>query len=80
VNKLLAGVSTILILKATDMGDVTVVQALGGLQFVFILLLGIFVSHKVPISAPGEHYNKGVTLQKAVFVAIISLGFLVLFI
>lgn len=78
-NKLLAGVSTILILKATDMGDVAVVQALGGLQFVFILLLGIFVSRGGTHPHLKEHYDRHAILQKALFVAIISLGFLVLF-
>lgn len=78
-NKVLAGVSTILVLKATDLGDVAVVQALGGLQFVFILLLGIFFSRKqtnVPIA---EKYSRADILQKAIFVAVISFGFLVLF-
>ncbi len=78
-NKVLAGVSTILILKATDMGDVAVVQALGGLQFVFILLLGIFVSKGGAHTAVAERYDKRAILQKAIFVAVISLGFLVLF-
>ncbi len=77
-NKLLAGVSTILILKATDLGDVAVVQALGGLQFVFILLLGIFFSRKHTRIAV-EKYDRGDILQKAIFVAVITLGFLVLF-
>lgn len=81
VNKLLAGVSTILVLKATDLGNVAVVQALGGLQFVFILLMGIIFSHGLTPHAPiAERYNKGAILQKAVFVAVISIGFLVLFI
>jgi drug/metabolite transporter (DMT)-like permease len=78
-NKILAGVSTILILKATDMGDVAVVQALGGLQFVFILLLGVIFTmspRKVPV---GESYSKETILRKALFVAVITLGFLVLF-
>ncbi len=78
-SKVLAGVSTILILKATDLGDVAVVQALGGLQFVFILLLGIFFTirpQKVPV---GEILHHDTILQKAVFVAVIALGFLVLF-
>lgn len=79
-NKLLAGVSTILILKATDQGDVAVVQALGGLQFVFILLLGIFVSYEKGGHPVGNLHDRRITLQKAIFVAIISLGFLVLFI
>lgn len=78
-NKVLAGISTLLILKATDLGNVAVVQALGGLQFVFILLLGIFFTvrpHRLKI---GEVYRHETILQKAVFVAIIALGFLVLF-
>jgi drug/metabolite transporter (DMT)-like permease len=79
VNKVLAGVSTILILKATDLGDVAVVQALGGLQFVFILLLGIFVSKGGAHATAHGRYNKRAIFQKAIFVAVISLGFLVLF-
>ena len=78
-NKILAGVSTILILKATDLGDVAVVQALGGLQFIFILLLGVIFTvspHKLRV---GEVYRKETILQKALFVAVITFGFLVLF-
>mgnify|MGYP003393593396 CR=1 FL=1 len=78
-SKALAAVSTMLVLKATDLGDVAVVQALGGLQFVFILLLGIFFTsrpQKVPV---GEVLHHDTILQKAVFVAVIALGFLVLF-
>ncbi len=78
-NKILAGVSTILILKATDLGDVAVVQALGGLQFVFILLLGIFFTIRPSQVVIGEQYRKDTILQKAVFVAVITIGFLVLF-
>ncbi len=76
-SKVLAGASTLLILKATDLGDVAVVQALGGLQFVFILLLGIFFSAHVPNG--GERYSREAILQKALFVAVIAIGFLVLF-
>lgn len=79
LNKVLAGISTILVLKATDLGDVAVVQALGGLQFVFILLFGIFVSHSKSHVKVAERYDKGAIFQKAVFVAVITVGFLVLF-
>ncbi len=79
VNKILAGVSTILILKATDLGDVAVVQALGGLQFVFILLLGIFFTHSKAHVNIRERYPKSVILQKAIFVSMITLGFIILF-
>ncbi len=79
VNKILAGVSTILILKATDLGDVAVVQALGGLQFVFILMLGIFFSIRPTKLNIGETYRHDTILKKALFVAVITVGFLVLF-
>ena len=79
-NKLLAGVSSILILKATDLGDVAVVQALGGLQFIFILLIGIMIGKKTPLSCGEGGCRKREVVQKALFVAIISLGFLILFI
>jgi drug/metabolite transporter (DMT)-like permease len=78
-NKVLAGVATLLILKATHLGDVAVVQALGGLQFVFILFIGIFVSLGPKKIKVGEVYHRETILQKALFVAIIALGFLVLF-
>jgi drug/metabolite transporter (DMT)-like permease len=74
-NKILAGIASILVLKATDLGDVAVVQALGGLQFVFILFLGLFVPKKVGV----ESKRPRDILQKVLFVAVISAGFLVLF-
>ena len=78
-NKILAGVATMLMLKATDLGNVAVVQALGGLQFVFILVLGIVFSAKHSKLLSIEKYHGDVMLQKAIFVAVITIGFLVLF-
>lgn len=78
-NKIFAGISTILILKATDLGDVAVVQALGGLQFVFILLLGIFFTMCPDKNPDCESYRKDSILRKALFVAVIVIGFLVLY-
>jgi uncharacterized membrane protein len=80
VNKFLAGISAILILKATDLGDVAVVQALGGLQFVFILAIGMLVGHKTPSSCGEESCRRREVVHKAIFVSIITLGFLVLFV
>lgn len=79
VNKIIAGVVTLLILKATALGDVAVVQALGGLQFLFVLLIGIFFTFRSDALGVGEKYKRESILQKALFVAIISIGFLVLF-
>lgn len=78
-NKIIAGVSTLLILKATDLGDVAVVQALGGIQFVFVLILGVFFGKHMKNGVVGEVHPKEAILQKALFVAVIAVGFLVLF-
>lgn len=79
-TKILAGISTLLILKATDLGDVAVVQALGGLQFVFVLIIGILFAGIVPSACGEEGCRTSDVVQKALFVAIISIGFLILFI
>ncbi len=78
-NKVIAGIASILILKATSLGDVAVVQALGGLQYVFILLLGITFGGKWFRPCGEESCRSNQIVQKTIFVAIISLGFLVLF-
>ncbi len=78
-TKLLAGIGSILILKATALGSVAVVQALGGIQFVLILFFSLFFGHKTPpeygenIKYPHEMYHK------VVFISIITIGFFVLF-
>ena len=78
-SKILAGIATLLILHATNQGDVAVVQALGGLQYVFIIIFGIIMTVRPGSKVRVETYNYEHVLQKAVFVAIIALGFLVLF-
>lgn len=78
--KMLAAVSTLLVLKATELGDVSVVQALGGLQFIFILFFGLFLGRRVPVAC-GENITCNTDIyHKATFIAIIVLGFFVLFV
>ena len=77
-SKILAGIATLLILHATNQGDVAVVQALGGLQYVFIIIFGIMLTLR-PGKIRVETYDHEHVLQKATFIAIIALGFLVLF-
>lgn len=78
-NKILAGIAAILILKATELGDAAVVQALGGLQFVFILILGLLFGPKTD-PALGENTRAWRDIMhKAIFISIITLGFFVLF-
>jgi uncharacterized membrane protein len=82
-NKVIAGIAALLILKATELGDAAVVQALGGLQFVFILGLGIIFGGKYLASGYGEA-SRGMKTKdlfhKIAFVAVITLGFFVLFV
>lgn len=78
-NKILAGIAAFMILKATDLGDVAVVQALDGLKFVFILVIGIFLSRFLPDSV-GEKDNSYKTIvRKLLYVTIICIGFILLF-
>ncbi|MBX2866650.1 hypothetical protein KTR10_01690 [Candidatus Kaiserbacteria bacterium] len=79
-NKILAGIAGILILRATDLGEVAVVQALDGLKFVFILLIAIVVGQKLPSACREDSCRRREIIQKALFVAIISFGYLILFI
>lgn len=78
-TKVLAGVGSILILKATAEGDVSVVQALGGLQFVLLLLFAFLLGNATPREC-GENItcNRDI-YHKAIFVGIITLGFFFLF-
>lgn len=77
--KVLAGIAAFLLLKATDMGDVAVVQALGGLQYVFILLIGLFLAQWLPESATDRVSRPTVFFRRLLYVIIILIGFVVLF-
>lgn len=78
-NKVLAGLASILVLKAIEYGDVALVQALGGLQYVFLLILGFMFgdaltksrAHPVP---PEDR------VQQVISVSVIVLGFFMLFV
>lgn len=78
-TKILAGVAAFMLLKATDWGDVAVVQALDGLKFVFILLLSFFVARFLPPSACESDDRPQTFLRKALYVTIIAIGFVILF-
>lgn len=78
-NKLLAGVAAFMLLKATDWGDVAVVQSLDGVKFVFILLITIILARWIPRSVRENHHGWKVVAQKLVYVVIICVGYSVLF-
>lgn len=78
-NKILAGVASFMLLKATDWGDVAAVQALDGLKFVFILLITILVSHLLPEAAREKDRSARTMVRKFAYVTIICIGFILLF-
>lgn len=80
INKVMAGVAAFLILKATDWGDVAVVQALDGLKFVFILAIALAFGRFMPASIREEKSDLKTILHKIFYVSIICLGFYILFI
>jgi uncharacterized membrane protein len=77
--KILAGVAAFLLLKATDMGEVSVVQALDGLKFVFILIISIMFAHWLPDSAVDRDTRPSTYFRKLLFVIVIMVGYLMLF-
>jgi drug/metabolite transporter (DMT)-like permease len=79
VAKILAGVAAFLLLKATDMGDVAVVQALDGLKFVFIVLIGLLFGSLIPQSAGENDRSWKGAFRKVLYIVIISIGFGLLF-
>tara|TARA_B100000745_G_scaffold64494_3_gene38063 strand:+ start:1343 stop:2275 length:933 start_codon:yes stop_codon:yes gene_type:complete len=79
-TKVLAGIAAFMLLKATDWGDVAVVQALDGLKFVFIVLLGILFGRYIPKTAGENDHSSGAIIKKVLYVSIISIGFVILFI
>jgi uncharacterized membrane protein len=77
--KVLAGIAAFMLLKATDQGDVAVVQALDGLKFVFIILLGVVIGRFTPYSAGENEFDLKTLIRKTLYIGIITLGFVVLF-
>jgi len=80
LTKVMAGVAAFMLLKATDLGEVSVVQALDGLKFVFILLIGIAIGNVTPKTCGENDCRSEGVIRKALYIAIISLGFFVLFV
>ncbi len=77
--KVLAGVAAFMLLKATDLGDVTVVQALDGLKFVFIILIGLVVGRFIPHTAGENEFDAKTVFRKVLYVCLITMGVVLLF-
>ncbi|NCN11875.1 EamA family transporter [Candidatus Kaiserbacteria bacterium] len=79
LNKILAGIAAFMLLKATDLGDVSVVQALGGLQYIFILTIGILFAQWLPSAATDRDVRPQVFFRRMLYVVVILIGFVTLF-
>ena len=78
-NKTLAGLAFLLILLGVQMGNVGLVNALVGMQFVFILIFAVLFSKKFPKYFYEDVHNKGVVLQKILGVSFIVVGLVFMF-
>lgn len=78
--KFLAGVAAFLMLKATDWGNVAVVQALDGLKYVLIIFISFFLGAALPSSAITQDTRPQVVVRQVLYVALIVAGYVILFI
>ena len=79
IAKVLAGVAAFLLLKATDLGDVAVVQALDGLKFVFILAITVVFGALLPDAIVKHEARPREVLRRVLYVAVITVGYFILF-
>lgn len=79
VAKVLAGIAAFLMLKATHLGDVAVVQALDGLKFVFILFISVIFASFLPDSVAKTERRPQEILRQVLYVAVIAVGYFILF-
>jgi uncharacterized membrane protein len=79
MTKVLAGVAAFLLLKATDLGEVSVVQAMDGVRFVFILFITVVFAHWLPSSATDRDTRPHVFFRKLIYIVIITTGYFILF-
>lgn len=78
-TKVLAGISAFMLLKATHIGDVAVVQALDGVKFVFILLITVLFSSLLPDAVARTETRPKEVVRQVIYVILIALGFFILF-
>ncbi len=77
-NKTLAGIAGILILAAINLGDIALINALNGLQFVFLILFTAILGRRTPKEL-GEDVGHRELIQKFIAVTLVAIGFFILF-
>lgn len=77
-NKLLAGVGFIVLYLAINLGNVSLVNGLLGVQFMLTFILALFLGSKIPEIR--EKTNKATLLFKLSGISAVLIGFLILFV
>lgn len=77
-NKVVGALASILILYAISIGDVSIINALASLQFVFLFIFAIIFSRQYPRYFGGEVTDHEI-IHKIIAISIILIGFFILF-
>jgi len=77
VNKIIAGIGFALLYVAIKLGNVSVVNALLSVQFVFIFFLALIFRNKIP--GISENIKGRILLEKLVGIIIVGVGFFIFF-
>ncbi|HMP85076.1 MAG TPA: hypothetical protein PKE08_00200 [Candidatus Paceibacterota bacterium] len=77
-NSIIGGIAAFMILKAIQIGDPSLIEALGGLRFLFLTIFSILFG-RVLTKDIGENNKTSDLWQKSVSVILIVSGFLLLF-
>lgn len=78
-NKILASLAFLLILWAIQLGDVSMVSAIGGMQFIFLIILALIFAKKFPDYFVETIRIRSALIQKIVAIALIVCGYFLLF-
>lgn len=78
-NKALAGFAFLLILLAIKLGEVSLVSAMSGMQFVFVLLFAVIFTKRIPKFFSETVHLHDVLWHKFVSTMLIVIGFFLLF-
>ena len=76
-NKSISAFSHLLLNYAIALGSVTLVNALQGVQYAFLLIIALFLSKKFP-QIIKEQISNGVIMRKVMAICLISLGLVIL--
>lgn len=79
LGKILAGIAGLMITVSINLGNVVIVQALTGLQYLFLFLFAILLGSKTHTDW-GENVTTKDILQKTISMTLILIGFVLLFI